>query len=785
LFIQDEFSFDQMFTDADRIYRINIDNRTNGEYSQYAVAPGPMAGVIDEDCPQIELVTRFRTVGSTLIRTPEAKLNIKEAHVIGVDSSFFEMFGLGLLKGNVKTALVAPNSLVLTASAVADHFGQEEALGKSLLLDNKNVYVVTGVIADMPENSFLRNHTVFTSLSSYEDAETIAWNSWNFPTFVKLQKGTDVADFQAFLNTVKESYLIPWAMTFIPGMTIESARASDESTGNFMKFNTTALTDIHLYSSNRRGEFSPNSDIQNVYILSFIGFFLILLAVVNFMNLSTAHSLKRAKEVGIRKTLGSNRFGLIRQFLIESGLISLLSLFFAIVLAFVAMPFFNELSGKTISIPFDRMIFWLTLLASTLILSLIAGTYPALVLSKFSPVKALKGGSKDEVGKGNIRNVLVVFQFAISVFLIISTLVVFQQVRFIQHKDLGFQKDQILIVDDIYAAGSQLEPLKHEVKQLAQVEEVSLSSYLPTPSARNGITYFAEGGIEDGAINPEQALIIGNWKIDFDYVSTLGLKIIAGRNFDRSFATDSSGLILNESAVAMLDVSPEEAIGMRLTNDIHRQDKENMEYVTVIGVVENFHFESLRNDIDALSLILGDNSDKMMIKLNAGNFAGTIDQIEEIWHDMAPGQPFDYYFMDESFNDTYQAELRLGSIFITFTLLSIFIACLGLFGLAAFNAEKRSKEIGVRKVLGASVSQITYKLSADFLKLVFISILISVPLGWYAMNKWLENFSFRIDISWWVFAAAGLLAIAISILTVSYQSIKAAIVNPVKSLKSE
>lgn len=785
LFVHDELSFDRIFADADRIYRINIDNRTSGENSAYAVAPGPMAAVVAQDCPQIELVTRFREVGSTLIRTPDAKLNIKESHVIGADSSFFEMFGLELMKGNARTALIEPNSLVLTRSAVENHFGKEEALGKSLLLDNKDIYIVTGVIGDFPKNSFLRDHTVFTSIGSYADAETIAWNSWNFPTFVKLQQHTNVADFQAFLNTVKESYLIPWAMTFIPGLTIESARASAESTGNYMNFNTTALTDIHLYSTDRQGEFSANGDIQNVYILSFIGFFLILLASVNFMNLSTAHSLKRSKEVGIRKVLGSNRIGLIRQFLTESGLITLLSLFFAIILAYVAMPLFNEMSGKAISIPFDSIVFWLILISATIVLSLFAGTYPAFVLSKFTPVKALKGGSNNEVGKGTIRNSLVVFQFAISVFLIISTLVVFQQVNFIQHKDLGFEKDQILIIDDIYAAGSQVEPFRRKVKQLALVEQVSLSSYLPTPSARNGVTYFAEGAFENGAVKSEKALIIGKWKIDYDYVSTLGLKMLAGRDFDRQFNTDSTGLILNESAVVMLGVSPEDAIGMRMTSDFKRQDKENMEYLTVIGVVENFHFESLRNNIDALSLILGGNSDKMIVKMNAGDFAATIDQIEEVWYQMAPGQPFDYYFMDESFDDTYKAELQLGSIFVTFTLLSIFIACLGLFGLAAFNAEKRSKEIGVRKVLGASVSQITYKLSVDFLKLVAIAILISVPLGWYAMNMWLEDFSYRIDIGWWVFAIAALLAIVISILTVSYQSIKAAIVNPVKSLRSE
>jgi putative ABC transport system permease protein len=785
LFIYDELSFDRMFTNSERIYRINIDNQTSGEFSQYAAAPGPMAEVIARDCPQVELVSRFRNVGSTLLRKADATLNVKESHVVAADTAFFDMFGLDLLEGNAKTALKQPNSLVLTKTAAEIHFGSATALGKSLLLDNEHTYIVTGIIDDMPKNSFLRNHSVFLSTSSYEDAKSIKWNTWYFPTFVKLHPTSRVEDLQTFLNTVKESYLIPWAMTFVPGLTIENSRAADTETGNFMNFNATALTDIHLYSSDREGEFSTNSDIQNVYILSVIGLFLILLASVNFMNLSTAHSLKRAKEVGIRKTLGSNRFGLIRQFLTESVLISFLSLLTAMGIAAIALPFFNILSDKSISIPFSSPFFWLILLSTALLLGLLSGSYPAFFMSRFIPVKVLKGG-QSSVGGGNIRNGLVIFQFAISVFLIVSTMVVFQQVNFIQNKDLGFQKDQIIVIDDIYAAGNQVESFKQEVKRISQVESVSLSSYLPTPSRRSSITFFAEGAFENNATESGAgAMIIEKWNIDYDYISTLELEIIAGRDFDTKYATDSSGLIINESTLTMLGVTPEKAIGMRLTNDIHIEDKDDMEYLTIIGVVKNFHFEPLRNSIDALSLRLGGSSKKMIVKLNSGDFSKSIDTIREIWSTMAPGQPFSYYFMDDSFNDTYQAELRLGSIFMTFTVLSIFIACLGLFGLAAFNAEKRAKEIGIKKVMGASVSQITYKLSVDFLKLVGIGIVLAIPLGWYVMNKWLEEFTYRIEISWWVFVIAAITAVVISILTVSYQSIKAAIMNPVKSLRSE
>ena len=781
LYIYDELSFDKMFADADRIYRLNIDNRVGGETNYYASVSGPLGPTIRQDYPQAELVTRFREVGSTLLRPVDAVQNVKEDHVIGADSTFFDMFGLDLLAGDPKTALKEPNTLILTKTAAEKHFSWDEALGQSLLLDNDHIYKVTGVIEDLPKNSFLRDHSVFISLESFEDAKSIAWNNWNYPTFVKLLPNANVDNFYAYLSTVKERYLIPWAMTFIPDLTIESSRAADEATGNFMKFHAMALTDIHLYSANREGEFSLNSSIQNVYILSFIGFFLILLACVNFMNLSTAYSLKRAKEVGIRKTLGSDRFGLIRQFLTEAGLVAFLSLMLAITIANLAMPFFNGLADKAIVIPFYNPGFWLLLIAAVLLLGLFSGSYPAFFMSRFMPVKVLKSGGQNSVGGSNIRNFLVVFQFAISVLLIVCTLVVFQQLNYIQNKDLGFQKDQILIIDDVYAAGNQLASFKEEVEQLGQVEHVSLSSFLPTPSARRGITLFPEGNVFES----ESALILENWLVDHDYVATLDLEIVAGRDFDEQMPTDSSSIILNESAVVMLGVQPEEALGMRLTDDFRRPDKENMKFITIIGVVKNFHFETLRNDIDALTLSLGSRPNSMLVKLNPGDFSNSIANMEKIWGRVAPGQPFHYYFMDDSFNDTYEAEQRLSSIFVIFTILSILIACLGLFGLAAFNAEKRTKEIGIRKVLGASVGQITYRLSVNFLKLVGISILIALPLSWYAMNKWLEDFSYRIEISWWIFALAAFLAIAVSLLTVSYQSIKAAIVNPIKSLRCE
>lgn len=773
LYIYDELSFDKMFADADRIHRIDVDVKFGGTESKMAETSAPMAATMERDFAQVQMTTRFNTNGNTLIRKNESRENARETHSTFVDPSFFEMFGLDLRAGDTNTALNEPNTLVLTKTAAEKHFGLNAAVGQTVLLNNTDTYTVTGVIDDLPQNSFLRDYSVFMAIEGNERSRDSEWTSHNFHTFIKLIPDADIVNFQEPLQSMLGSYVIPFAQKYFPGITEEQFKAA----GNHLIYSTVALTDIHLYSD-LDDEMSANSSIQNIYILSFIGLFLIILASVNFMNLSTSHSLRRAKEVGIRKTLGSTKTSLLQQFLMESGLITFISLIFAIVTAVLVLPLFNTLAGKAIAIPFGNPVFWLVLLAATFVLGLFSGWYPAFFMSRFMPVAVLKGSGEKSIGGGKIRNALVVFQFAISVFLIVSTLVVYQQLDFIQSKNLGFSKNQVLIIEDAFALGDKAPSFKEEVKQLAVVQNVTLSSFLPTPSARSNTTFFKEGSTDQG-----NTINMQIWRGDNDYISTLDMEIIAGRDFNKDFVADSTAIVLNESAVAILGKQPEEIIGMRLSRDLGQGD--NARFLKVIGVVKDFHFESLRKDIGALSLSLGNSTGSMAVKLKSGDFENSIAEIEKIWDEVAPGQPFSYRFMDDAFNTTYEAEQNLGQIFITFTVLSILIACLGLFGLAAFNAEKRTKEIGVRKVLGATVSQISYRLTVDFLKLVGIGILISLPIGWYAMNKWLEDFSYRIEISWWVLVLAGFLAIAIAILTVSYQSIKAAIVNPVKSLRTE
>lgn len=773
LYIYDELSFDKMFADADRIYRIDTDIKFGGAEIRATESAAPMAATLHRDFSQVESTVRLRHNGGALIRKSSTKNNTKELAVAFADSTFFDFFGLELLVGDPRTALAEPNTLVLTKIAAEKHFGAQNALGQSMLLNNTDTYTVTGVIEDLPKNSMLREHSVFMSMAGYAPSLENHWGSMNYFTFVKLIPSVNSADFKEPLQSILEKYMLPWVQESMPGITKESFDAS----GNYMRYHTMPLTDIHLHSINRQTELSANSSIQTVYILSFIAIFLIVLASVNFMNLSTAHSLKRAKEVGVRKTLGSNKGDLVWQFLTESGLIAFISMLLALVLAILILPFFNDLSGKSITIPYTNLFFWLILVGATFVLGLFSGSYPAFFMSRFMPVSVLKASGQGNVGGGKIRNSLVVFQFAISVFLIVSTLVVFQQLKFIQGKDLGFTKNQVLLIDDTYAVGSQVRAFKEEVTQLGQVKSATLSGFLPTPSIRNNTSFFREGMIDQ-----EKAIQLQNWDVDHDYISTLDMELIAGRNFDRKFATDSTAIIINEATLPILGVDSEEAIGMRMTEDTELEEKK---FYTIIGVVKNFHYESLRENVGALGLFLKPSVGTMAIKLNAGDFSNTLASIEGIWNKIAPGQPFSYRFMDESFNTTYEAEQRLGKIFMVFTILSILIACLGLFGLAAFNAQKRTKEIGIRKVLGATVGQITYRLTTDFLKMVGIAILISLPVGWFAMNKWLEDFSYRIDIPWWVFVLAAFLAIGIAILTVSYQSIRAAIVDPVKSLRTE
>ncbi|WAC09920.1 ABC transporter permease [Dyadobacter pollutisoli] len=771
LYVIDELSYDKSFGHAERIYRINADIRFGGADMSLAVAPDPLAFTLKKDYPQIEQVVRLRENGSQLVRRAEAAENLKEEHVVYADSTFFKVFSVPMLMGDAEKALKDPHTVVISETDAAKYFGAENPIGKALIVDNSQTYTVTGVMQDIPAQSHLRDMNMLLSMSSTEESRLGGWGSHNFNTYLLFREGVDPVQFEKNFETVLQKYTAKWLVSFL-GASLDEVRKS----GSYLRYTLIPLTDIHLHSD-RTSEINVNGNIQYVYIFAVVALFLLTIACVNFMNLATARSANRAKEVGVRKALGSERSSLVSQFLTESVMLSFFSLALAVILAYAALPYFNNLAGKQVSFPIQKVWFWAALLLTGGAVGMLAGSYPAFFLSAFKPLKVLKNSVELQGKGGYLRNGLVVFQFVISVMLIVGTGVIYRQLNFIQTKKLGFNKDQMLIVNDAYALNNQVKSFKEQVMRIPNVESATVTSFLPTPSSRTDHTFFPVGQMEqDKGINMQK------WAVDYDFVKTMGLQIANGRPFQEEFPSDSAGIVINEAAAKVLGYA--DPVGKRIFGYEDAALTQKVTY-TIIGVVKNFHFESLKKNIGALSLVLYRSNGNVVFKLSGGNVAQTVGQVEQLWKKMAPGQPFSYRFMDEDFNQVYRSEERVGKIFITFAVISIIIGCLGLFGLSAYTAERRTKEIGVRKVLGASVANIVTLLSKEFLRLIIIAIVIGIPISWFGMNQWLNDFAYHVDLAWWMFVAAGALAITIALLTVSFQSIKAALMNPVKSLRSE
>ena len=777
LYVADELSYDRYNTKADRIYRLNSDIKFGGNDVQMAVTPDPLGPTLKQNYPQVEQFVRLHERGTWLIKRAGSTSNLREDNIIFADSTLFDVFTLPLVAGNPRTALTQPNTVVISESAAKRHFGVQNPMGQTLVVYNKQAYRVTGVMRDMPTNAHFHANFFFPMLN--DDYQWGQWLSSNHHTYIVLKPGrsgelVDASAFARNFDAVVDKYVGPQAFAAL-GTTMSQFRKA----GNRFKFGMIPLTDIHLYSK-QTVELAPNGDIQYVYIFSAVALFILLIAGINFMNLATARSMGRAKEVGVRKVLGSERGQLIGQFMAESVLMTILAMGLALLLVAILLPLFNDVAAKKLSLLHFVSPYWLLLIILLpVVVGLLAGSYPAFFLSSFRPISVLKGGTTADNGRRGVglRSGLVVFQFMMSVVLIVGTLVVYRQITYIQTKNLGFRREQVLAVNGVDALGKGAETFRQEVLRLPGVVSGSISGYLPTPSNRSNTTFFPEGQIEQ-----TKAVIMQNWGVDHDYVKTLGMQITQGRDFARSFGSDSSAIIMNEAAAKLLGGNG--IIGRRIVKFADSQLKTVKTY-TVIGIVRNFHYESLRDNIGALSLELDANSGGATFRLSGANMPALVGQIEARWKQVAPGQPFGYAFLEDSFDQMYRAEQRIGTIALTFACLAILIACLGLFGLTAFTAEQRTKEIGVRKVLGASVGSIVALLSKDFLKLVLIAIVIASPIAWYVMNRWLQDFAYKITIEWWVFALAGLLAVGIALLTVSFQSVKAALMNPVKSLRSE
>lgn len=769
LFVNNELSYDRFNEKADRIVRISFQGNVQGQKMNEASVMAPVARTLKADFPEVIEATRIRTYGKP--KLVYADKVFKDDVFAFVDSNFFRVFTLPLIKGDAGTALTEPNSIVITKAVAEKYFGKGDPIGKVISFkDGKNAPCkVTGMIDKVPVNAHFR-FDIFASMASLPESREDSWMSSNFYTYLVLADGYDYKKLEARLPSVVDKYIGP-QMQAAMGVSLSDFR----SRGNDISFHLQPLTDIHLHSD-IPNDLSVAGDIRYVYIFGAIALFMLLIACINFMNLSTAGASRRSKEVGVRKVMGSLKLQLVRQFIFESVIVTAIAMLLAILLMYLALPFFNSLSGKELSLNFSEHPLLLPgLLLFVLITGFIAGSYPAFYLSSFNPITVLKGRFNTGKGSLGLRRGLVVFQFFISIVLIVGTIVVYKQLSYIQHKDLGYNKDKVMIIPDTWMLGNNQDAFRQLVLHNPGVAAVSSSRYIPAGSSDNNNFFVSP------AENPGQMLKTLRYEVDENYLPTLGIQLKEGRNFSGNMKTDSNAIILNEAAVTAFGWN-KGAIG----HSISRTDNSGKQVTyTVIGVVKNFHFRSLHEHISPLLMVLSPNRDNLVVKLKTADASALITMLSKQWKAFGAEDPFTFSFLDDRFTDTYKAEQKIGLILGIFAGLTIFVACLGLFGLTKFTAEQRTKEIGIRKVLGSSVAEIVRLLSFEFMKLVLIAFVIAAPVAWFIMNKWLQDFAYRIGVDAWVFILAGSLSVLITVITISFQSVKAAIANPVKSLRNE
>ncbi|WP_080057481.1 ABC transporter permease [Spirosoma aerolatum] len=767
LYVKHELSYDRYNAKADRIYRMIIHGKIGGKEISTAMSSVPAGPALAHDYAGVEAVTRLNQEGTFIVKHDHE--SFKEEHVAFADSNFFDIFSIPLLKGNSKTVLTDPNTVVVTETIARKYFGTQDPIGQTLTLGSRGLFRVTGVCADVPSNTHF-HYDIFGSMRSIQLRET--WFTSGLVTYVVLQPGYSADAIQAKIPEMVKKYAGAEIQQLL-GMNMTEFIQK----GNAFGFQLQPITDIHLHS-NLEAEIEPNSDVKYIYIFSVIAVFILLVACINFMNLSTAGSAGRAKEVGIRKVLGSIQRQLIGQFLSEAVLVTFMALIVSLGIVVAVLPSFNLLSGKQFDLSALTNGWMLPGIAiGCLLIGLLAGSYPAFFLSAFKPVSVLKGRLQGGAKSGWLRNTLVTIQFMVSIGMIIGTMVVYQQLHFIQHKKVGFDKDQVLILHDTYTLGNKADAFKAELRKLAQVQNVTLAGYLPAGVSNGGTDGFQpDNGDPQSTPYREKS-----YYIDENYLSTLGIKLAQGRNFSKAFPSDSVAILVNEAAVKRFGWK--NPVGQRLWT-VGNGSPESHRLYTVVGVVKDFHFESMHQHIAPLVMFYGKDNYQMALRIHTDDIPGLLKTVEKTWKAQSD-TPFAYSFLNERFNRIYQSEQRVGELFSIFAGLTVIISCLGLFGLAMFTAQQRTKEIGVRKVLGASVTSVVALLSKDFMKPVLLGILIASPVAWYAMNRWLQDFAYRITIPWWVFVLAGLLSVGIALLTVSFQSIKAALANPIKSLRSE
>ncbi|WP_336517736.1 ABC transporter permease [Pollutibacter soli] len=780
LFVKSELNFDTYHKRGDHIYRMVLDRKYPGRTNSYAIIPPSIGKAVKSEFPEVkEMVRVFDFTGDDggfYIKIGDKTW--EEKSVVMADSNFFQVFSSDIIAGDVKTPLDKPHSVVLNKSTAERLFGSPaDAIGKTFLTDapEDNVFQITAVCADWPANNHFRFNMLLSSTAQPFLRED---NYINFAaaTYFLLNPDASPKKLEAGFPSIVKKYVAGGVEKGF-GMSLEQF----EKAGNGYYYYLQPLYSIHL-DSDLESELGVNGSRKGVTIFSIIAVFILALACINFINLSTARSVERAREVGLRKTFGSERKYLIAQFLLESVVISLISILVSIFLIAALLPLFNQLSGKELTIRYFLEPSQLSLIiVSSILIGIIAGIYPAFILSSFKPIMVLKGRFRSNLQGRWLRNGLVVFQFAISVVLIVCTIVVNRQMKYVMGDQLGFQKDHIVVINNTGSLGDQTNAFKTSLKRISGVENATRTTSLPGQQNYFGISYDVPG--TDKTVTGRASFT------DEDYASLLGLELKEGRFFNPSFTTDSFAVVLNEKAVHDLGLT--NPVGTKVTTPedfLNRPDGSKIEY-TIIGVIKDFHYQSLHQKINPLifnnAIRFGQASPVIAVKIKAADFSRSIAQVEKTWQQFVKDRPFSYDFLDQTLAKQYRSEQIMQKIFTVFSLLAIFIACIGLLGLAAYATQQRTREISVRKVLGANVGNIVTMLSADFLKLVLIATLIAFPVAWWMMSSWLNNFEYRTHLSISIFIVAAIAAVFVALFTISFQAIKAAMANPVKSLRTE
>jgi putative ABC transport system permease protein len=774
LYVRNELSYDRFHTHADSIYRVYVKSSINGQQSCNCKTAAPLGKTLVHDFPEVITYTRVGFFGNHVLKCADEVY--RERHVYTADSNFFSVFSFPLVSGNPQTVLSRPNSIVMTQSTAHRYFGNENPIGKILRADYQTSYVVTGVMEDFPANSSFRCD-ILLSMSTYPASENDSWLSMSYTTYVVLRHGADPEDVQRKLTRIVDERVGPQAESAL-GITFREFL----NKGNTWELRLQPLSSVYLYSQ-RDYEIDPNSewgeqsrgDIDYVYIFSAVAVFILLLAVINFINLTTARSETRLKEVGIRKTLGSKRSRLIGQFLVESILVALLSVLISIALIESVLPFFNQVAGKNLRLDLLSNAYTIPgLVLFAIVIGILSGSYPAFYLSSFRPVHLFKSGFEKKRRKTTIRSGLVVVQFTVSIALIIGTIIVRDQLRYIQEKNLGFNKDHLYAIINFGVRENILRVFEQEVLANPDVLSLTNSSIMFFPGIPgNGYSY---GKRQVPAIISSQYL-----DVDYEFLKTFNIPLLRGRYFSKEFPSDTTSVVINEEMAK--ECGAEDPVGKELLQ-IGTQSRA----YRIIGVIKDFHYQSLHEQIKPLALFLGPVTQAasiVSIRISSTNIPATTAFIDHTWKEVTGGEDIHASFVDEDLDRLYRSDERAGTVAALFSGLAIFIACLGLFGMASYVTEQRKKEIGIRKVLGATVAEIVGLLSQEFFKWVLVANIVAWPVAYYVMNNWLNNFAYRTSISLWVFIVSGAMALAIALLTVSSHAIKAAAANPVESLRYE